>query len=86
MPTGVLDVGSADHRSVRVLDRTDIPTVTYYAALSHCWARLTPLTLTTSNLATLKRGIADSELPKTFRDAVSVTRSFQYRYIWIDSL
>jgi hypothetical protein len=31
-------------------------------------------------------GILISELPKTFRDAIDITRSLELRYLWIDSL
>ncbi|KAH7115893.1 heterokaryon incompatibility protein-domain-containing protein, partial [Dendryphion nanum] len=34
----------------------------------------------------LRAGIPDLDLPKTFRDAVQVTRELGVRYLWIDSL
>jgi hypothetical protein len=86
MPTRVLDVGTVGHHSVRVCEKTGIPSGAEYVALSHCWGKLLPLTLTKSNITKLKHGINDLELPKTFQDAIAVTRRFKHRYIWIDSL
>ncbi|CAF9915024.1 hypothetical protein IMSHALPRED_002313 [Imshaugia aleurites] len=57
-----------------------------YVALSHCWGGLLPLVLTTHNIDTLKDAINLSQLPKTFQDAIALTRFMQVRYLWIDSL
>jgi hypothetical protein len=37
-------------------------------------------------LSLKKRGILESELPKTFLDAVVFTRRLPIRYLWVDSL
>lgn len=42
--------------------------------------------LLTSNLGILQDGFAILDLPKSFQDAVSVTRKFGVRYLWIDAL
>ena len=58
-----------------------------YLTLSHCWgAKGQPITLLASNLEALKQGVELSALPKTFQNAVYVTRGLRYRYLWIDSL
>ena len=57
-----------------------------YTALSHCWGKAVPLTLTTSCLRLMKESIPLSRLPKTFRDAVHITRKLGLSYLWIDSL
>jgi hypothetical protein len=44
-----------------------------------------PLTLTTGNYATFLKSIPYEALPKTFQDALLVTRNLGVRYIWIDS-
>jgi hypothetical protein len=44
------------------------------------------LKTTTSNLKAHRSSIAWSSLPKTFQDAVAITRSLGFRYLWIDSL
>lgn len=58
-----------------------------YLALSYCWGtgRGIPQT-TTKTLAAHKKSIPWSTLPKTFQDAVLLTRSRGFRYLWIDSL
>lgn len=43
-------------------------------------------TTTSSSLAGRFQGIRLAELPKTFRDAVIITRTLGVRYLWIDSL
>ncbi|KAI1742057.1 heterokaryon incompatibility protein-domain-containing protein [Xylaria scruposa] len=57
-----------------------------YATLSHCWGTACPLTLTTGSLSNFLSQIPETLLPKTFRDAINLARSFGFEYIWIDSL
>ena len=59
-----------------------------YTALSHCWGKTKTLRLThdTYDAYTGLEGIRISDLPATFRDAVSITRRLGVRYLWIDSL
>jgi hypothetical protein len=58
-------------------------------ALSHCWGGPEfpiPCTLEASSKIHTKVGLRYAELPKTFRDAIDVTRAMGYEYLWIDSL
>ena len=62
-----------------------------YIALSHCWGKFKPeerakFCTFKQNLQQRRRGIKIDELPKTFRDAIRVTRELGKRYLWIDSL
>lgn len=57
-----------------------------YAALSHCWGLVVPIRLTKANYEDMKGGIAISDLPKTFRDAIKIADTLNMRYLWIDSL
>ncbi|KAK7926797.1 hypothetical protein PG985_003795 [Apiospora marii] len=60
-----------------------------YVALSHCWGdpRLVHVpTLTEKTESKLRAGVELSYLPKTFQDAVLVTRKLGYQFLWIDSL
>ena len=59
-----------------------------YTALSHCWGipSLKPIKTTSSNLEAHINGIDFADLPPSFRDAVTVTKSLGIRYLWIDSL
>lgn len=58
-----------------------------YVALSHCWGDAQPLTTVKSNLDKhMRSGIEKTDFPETFRNAVDISRSLGFRYIWIDSL
>jgi hypothetical protein len=57
-----------------------------YIALSHSWGKSHRLTLTKSNLATLRAGIDTNSIPQTFQDAINICRALQVSYLWIDSL
>ena len=57
-----------------------------YATLSHCWGALETLKVMKSNVEALSSNILLASLCKTFQDAVLVTRSLGYRFLWIDSL
>lgn len=84
LPHTVLDVGSQDnpHLSLHVSSNQ----VGQYTALSHCWGTSNPPKTTTLNIEQHKRHISFDELPKSFQDAVTVTRDLGIRYLWIDSL
>jgi len=96
LPTRIIDVGPADGSQNLILVVTK-PSGTIskisgdarYIALSYCWGSetATPFTTTTSeNLEDRKRGISIRELPRTFQDAVEITRRLGIRFLWIDSL
>ena len=86
LPTRVIDVGL--HQvpdEARLLVSEGLRAK--YATLSHCWG--TTASQAKSTKATLDsylRGFSVSNLPKTFRDAIQVTRDLGIRYLWIDSL
>jgi hypothetical protein len=56
-------------------------------ALSHCWGKTgTPCKTTKARLKQYHDEILISFLPRTFRDAIRITRELGIPYIWIDSL
>lgn len=59
-----------------------------YATLSYCWGDVkAQWALTTSNLARhCEEGIAVSDLPVAFQEAVAFARGLSICYLWIDSL
>ncbi|OHX00718.1 heterokaryon incompatibility protein [Colletotrichum incanum] len=60
-----------------------------YIALSHCWGRLQEherFCLYRNNFSQLQECIDLNRLPKTFRDAIVLTRGLGIDYIWIDTL
>ncbi|KAK3380954.1 heterokaryon incompatibility protein [Podospora didyma] len=87
LPTRVINVGTSGSPSVR-LETTTPDQTDHYMTLSHCWGPNPHLVLRTTK-ATLPShldSIPISKLTKTFRDAISVTRSVGVTYLWIDSL
>ncbi|KAG4428087.1 hypothetical protein IFR05_016431, partial [Cadophora sp. M221] len=56
------------------------------ATLSHCWGQAKGLSTTKSTLDQHVQGIMFQDLPKSFQDAVTVSRSLGLPYLWIDSL
>jgi len=83
LPTRVLDVG-LETGTVRLIEskgaRAD------YICLSHCWGLTQIITTTTSTIEERKRSISWEDLSKTFQEAISLTRTLGFQYIWIDSL
>ncbi|MCJ1454414.1 hypothetical protein MMC28_004767 [Mycoblastus sanguinarius] len=87
LPLRLLDLAPALHADfIRLESSKPLPLHTVYVTLSHCWGGHCKTTLTTSSLATFRAGIQLSTLPKTFQDAVLLTRNLSIRYLWIDAL
>jgi hypothetical protein len=93
IPTRIINVGiSASKDLIRLIESKDItsePKESRYIALSYCWSPKTTrpsITTTASTLAQRKRGMDYNELPKTFQDAILMTRKLGIRYLWIDAL
>ncbi|RGP74475.1 heterokaryon incompatibility [Fusarium longipes] len=84
LPHRVLDVGDSTHQnlSLYVSSRQFAP----YVALSHCWGKSPFLQTKKSNIRDHESSISFQRLPKTFQDAITVTRGIGVRYLWIDSL
>ena len=87
LPRRLLDLAPTLHADfIRLESSKPLPLHTVYVTLSHCWGGRCKTTLTASSLATFQAGIELSALPKTFRDAVLLTRKLGIRYLWIDAL
>ncbi|KAK3989434.1 heterokaryon incompatibility protein-domain-containing protein [Cladorrhinum sp. PSN332] len=89
LPTRLIDLGQPggieQPRLVltsQLQDKSDVR----YVTLSQRWASSQVLELKTSNFNTLRQSIPLECLPKTFLDAIAVTRALSFRYLWIDSL
>jgi hypothetical protein len=86
LPTRVIDVSPPGvHNGLRLHITGDGETGTY-VALSYCWGSSQKVTTTVTNLEKHKKGINESSLPQTIRDAVRVTRSLGVRFLWVDAL
>jgi Heterokaryon incompatibility protein (HET) len=81
-PTRLLDVGYP----LRIVEPAKGKNRPKFIFLSACWGRDFALRLTRNNFAQLQKEITLDVLPKTIRDAISVTRALQIPYIWVDSL
>jgi hypothetical protein len=89
-PTRLLQVSglSGGHhvRLVNSADHFDDKSTDIYMTLSHRWGKADFLKLEKINKASLESSIPLISLPKTYRDAVEVTRWLGVQYLWIDSL
>ena len=88
LPTRVLDVGPIDQEApLKSQLLMSNGRRSNYLTLSHCWGgSVHTLALSGGNLGKMLAGINDSQMPKTFRDAIMITRQLGQRYLWIDSL
>lgn len=57
-----------------------------YVVLSHRWGNYQPFVTNSETLEQNLQYISLLSLPKTFRDAIYITRGLGIRYLWIDSL
>ena len=75
---------------VAICSTSSLPLETLYLTLSHCWGGLPAISLSRANLPEYSCLIPPKEfqhpLAATFRDAIQITRSLGFRYIWIDAL
>jgi len=88
VPTRLIDVGSSFEQP-RLVETSScgVGRISFeWLALSHCWGNERPLVTTTTNLQAHQISIEFSSFPKTFQDAILITRSLGIRYLWIDSL
>lgn len=85
LPKRLLDINAIGHsgaiRLVENVGRKDP-----YIALSHRWGTSRHLTTTELSLKAHMANIDIDLLPRTFQDAVEITRNLGIRYLWIDSL
>lgn len=83
-PTRLLELQGSTLRLI--LSANERPTGPY-AALSYCWGpNPTFLRLSASNFQMLCGGVAYSELPVAFQEAIEVIQQLSIKYLWIDSL
>jgi hypothetical protein len=85
MPSRVLDLGSPTGSARPKLYLSEGRRA-LYTALSHRWGANPPLSTTRATIEDRIAGIDPASLPKTFQDAIYITRSLTIRYLWIDSL
>jgi hypothetical protein len=84
-PKRLVNVGTSIKFDDICLEETQATEVPYFA-LSHCWGTSLHLTTTKSTIEERKRVIPWHSIPKTFQDAIKVTRRLGHQFLWIDSL
>jgi hypothetical protein len=86
----VIDVGqSGDYYVPFLRSKTGEAPLARYTAFSHVWGDPKShniLRTTKSTLGAMEHGISWCDLPRSFQDAVTITRRLGIRYLWIDSL
>lgn len=86
-PTRFLVVGNINDPTIKITEISDLePSTLVYMTLSHRWGQYNPIKLLRDNYSTFQQGVSMGDLPKTFRNAVEVTRKLGLPYLWIDSL
>ncbi|KAL8710769.1 MAG: hypothetical protein Q9220_004787 [cf. Caloplaca sp. 1 TL-2023] len=87
LPKRLLDVSSAERTGrLKLVSTLTMPPRTSYVTLSHCWGGQCAAKLVVDNLETFENGVQVSVLPKTFRDAITLTAKLNVHYLWIDAL
>ncbi|KAK0750884.1 heterokaryon incompatibility protein-domain-containing protein [Schizothecium vesticola] len=86
LPSRVVDIGNSTSSTVFLREppagRRD-----RYICLSYCWGRSNFVKSTTATIQRhMTQGIAVTDLPRAFQDAIEIVHAFQVRYLWIDSL
>jgi hypothetical protein len=85
MPTRVIDVGSSEASDVHIIKTNGMPG--RWLALSYSWggAENFPQPLRRDTAINVAIPMPLVSLPELIRDAISVTRELNYRYLWVDS-
>ena len=86
VPTRLIAISDDPEPKLTLYHSSPTDTNIRYCALSHCWGGADVTKLTTENLTSFQKSIPLSSLPKTFKDAVTITRSLGLRFLWLDSL
>jgi hypothetical protein len=69
----------------RICYGADLPISTRYTTLSHCWGEGSFTTLLRANMETFRKRVADDALSQTIKDAIEISWSLGFAYIWIDT-
>ena len=85
-PTRVLDVHNNAVRLWEPGSCADSKIHGPYLCLSYCWGTEPFLGTNSDNIEAHKVNIPWNSLPRTFQDAIDITRRLGYRFLWIDGL
>ena len=87
-PTRLLDLDAfpSNPKEIKLVLSANTKISGSYMTLSHRWGLHSVFTLTAENQDVLMHSVSVDLLPKTFVEAIEVTRKLGVRYLWIDSL
>lgn len=84
VPSRLLDLGSDDNTTVRLIE-TDHNFASPYVALSYTRGEAKVFHTSRSNLAGRRELINNDRFNKTFKQAITISRSLGFQYLWIDA-
>ncbi|KAI1169730.1 heterokaryon incompatibility protein-domain-containing protein [Nemania sp. FL0916] len=84
-PKRLIYIQDPESSSVKVI-KTSLNFNEPYVALSYCWGQGVCLKATKSNIQDMMAGISRANLPSVISDAIQITATLGFRYIWVDSL
>jgi hypothetical protein len=87
-PTRLLELSDVRNTMefVRLIESGQETMTGAYTTLSHRWGAADFIQLKRKNFDAFCDAIAIKDLPKTFQDAIDVSRKLGINYLWIDSL
>lgn len=85
LPKRVLDVGMGQSNLSVGIHVSEPNEQAFYVALSYCWGGPQDITTTSATLQSYTKSLPTG-LPRTIQDAILVTRSLGFRYLWVDAL
>ena len=84
-PSRLIELYTSDSKHCLRIRTHDFGT-SPYATLSYCWGSVDVFRLTSANFLSLQDNIPFENLPRTIRDAISITFGLGIQYLWVDSL
>lgn len=85
-PTRLIYVGTSQAPTLHLHISQRATSTEPYVSLSHCWGEIQIKRLLKADIKRMIEYIEIKELPKTFQDAITITRKLGVQYLWIDSL
>lgn len=85
LPTRLLKLDEVSN-GIRLVETGKSIGIGDYVTLSHCWGKASLIKLTRENQHSLCSAIRVDELPRLYKETVSICRELGVRYLWIDSL
>jgi hypothetical protein len=85
-PSRLIEVGETSNSNIRLVVSNNNLGAVAYCALSYSWGSDQAIVLTSENLLEYQEDLPFARLPATIQDAISLTRTLGYSYLWVDAL